>query len=52
MNNICAVINMLAFLVIIVCGSALDSESTFPLKLTALALAWLLWNMARREGIL
>ena len=52
MRNIYAVMDILAFLVIIFCGSALDSESTIPLKLTALALAWLLWEMARREGVL
>lgn len=46
------IITAIALVIVFVCGSMLDSENTLPLKLTCLALAWLLWWTARREGVL
>ena len=46
------IISCIAILIVFVCGSMLDSENQLPLKLTCLALAWLLWWTARREGML
>lgn len=45
-------VTFLSVAVVIVCGCMLDSVNPLPLKLTALALAWLLWVIAKREGIL
>ena len=51
-NIVIQLINLVAVIIIIVFGSMLDSPNPLPLKLTCLALAWLLWWTARREGVL
>lgn len=39
----------IALVLMIISGSMLDSESTLPLKVCALSMAYLLWWAARRE---
>lgn len=39
----------IALVLMIISGSTLDSESTLPLKVCALSMAYLLWWLARRE---
>ena len=41
----------IAVLTLIISGSMLDSESTIPLKICALSLAYLIWWLARREMV-
>ena len=38
-----------AVLLLIISGAMLDSESTIPIKVCALTLAYLIWWLARRE---
>lgn len=39
----------IAVILLIISGSMLDSDSTLPIKLCALALAYIAWWMARRQ---
>ena len=52
MNIICNIISCIAVFIILAFGSMLDSTNTLPMKLVALALAWLMLVLARREGVL